>query len=314
VRVLVIAFVLAMSALSIGSPPAAASVLVPFDDIYGSIVVRVVIDGKGPYNFAVDTGSLEMVVSPDLADELRLAATGKRSESGAGPAEMSDVLTRLSSVAIGGLIVRDLPADEVVLPDGLAHRVPGLTIRGLIGFDFLRRYIATIDYSNLTLTFDRATDFVPPPRAMVLPMLMVAGGRAPGIPVAVDGNAAVFMVDTGNSGWPDVKAAFASGTRLSERAGTRGTAQAAGGNESLHVVCLHSFAVSDWSRTHVPAYIDVADYGVSRWSDNGGSIGYETLRAFRTSFDFTRKLVFLDPVPYEPHVDYATTAQCLPRK
>jgi hypothetical protein len=124
---------------------------------------------------------------------------------------MANALTRLSSVAIGGLVVYDLPADEVALPEGLVHREPGLTIRGLIGIDVLRRFITTIDYANETLTFDTAKDFVPPGRAIALPMRMVAGGRAPGIPIAIDGHYGVFMIDTGNSGWPDIKAAFAAG-------------------------------------------------------------------------------------------------------
>jgi len=293
---------------------AAASNLVPFDDVYGSIVVRVVVNGKGLYSFGVDTGSQEMIVTPDLASELGLVAAGKRIESGAGPVEMTNVLTRLSSVAIGGLVVRDLPADEVALPEGLVHREPGLTIRGLIGIDFLRRFVTTVDYASETLTFSAIKDFAPARRAIALPMFMIDGGRAPGIPIAIDGNWAVFMVDTGNSGWPDIKAAFAAGARLSEHTASTSSAQAAGGDDRLHVVCLRSFAISDWSRTRVPAYVDVVDYGVSRWADNGGSIGYETLRAFRTTFDFSRKVVYFDPVSYAASIDYATSADCLPRR
>jgi predicted aspartyl protease len=311
-RVFAILCLCAASAFSFGPARAAAATLVPFDDVYGSIVVRIVVDGKGPYDFAVDTGSWEMVVTPDLARELALPATGRRVEGGAGPHAMSDTLTRLSSAAIGALIVRDLPADEVSLPDALVHRAPGITIRGLVGFDFLRRFVTTIDYSNSTLRFDNARSFVAPRGAIVLPMYMVAGGRSPGVPASVDGHAGVFMLDTGDSGWPFLKASFAASTSIDAgRKGKPMSAAAAGGDDAARTICLQSFALSDWSRRHVPAYVDDADQGVSSWTDHDGSIGYETLRPFRTSFDFARKAVYLDPVPY-PATDYATEADCLP--
>jgi predicted aspartyl protease len=72
-------------AFALAPAAAAASHLVPFDDVYGSIVVRVIVDGKGPFSFGVDTGAVETIVTPSLASELGLVTTGKRIESGAGP-------------------------------------------------------------------------------------------------------------------------------------------------------------------------------------------------------------------------------------
>ena len=45
-------------------------------DLVGRITAKVMVQGRGPYDFVVDTGANRTVVSTELADELRLPDAG----------------------------------------------------------------------------------------------------------------------------------------------------------------------------------------------------------------------------------------------
>jgi predicted aspartyl protease len=289
---------------------------VPFDNVYGVVVIRVLVDGRGPYDFALDTGAGSMVVTPDLARELELPREGQTalSGSGAGPSLRTET-TVLESVSVGGLTERNLDAVELALPDGLAHRVPGTSVRGLIGCDFLKRFATTIDYATLTLTFGKPGN----ERAgIALPMVMAMGGARPAIRAEFDGHRGTFLLDTGNSGWPVMTHAFAekSGLEKAYGAGLPTVSGAAGGQTaSYRQVCMHRFSMGgSWGMGPFPVNIDAEDYGLARWPDLDGNIGYEMMRRARTTFDFADKVVYVEPVPVDPAPDYATTRGCLPQE
>jgi predicted aspartyl protease len=311
-RVIIVWALVAMFAVLLRPLPASSEpILVPFDDVYGVAVFRVMVNGQGPFDFILDTGASNMVVTPGFARELRLPVTGSRVESGAGPTSSADQLTSLQSLQIGALAERDVAASVIALPDGLVHRVPGRVIRGEIGCTFLERFVSTIDYGALTMRFDAIGRYRAPFAAVMLPMKMVAGGGAPAVAAIVQGHKGTFWVDTGNSGWPTLKHAFATANHIA--GGAAMATQSVGGDTTARLLCLDRFEMGPWTQSNVPALVFDADYGVALWPDLDGGIGYETLRAYRTTFDFSRRRFYFEPVEFARTVDYATAADCLPK-
>jgi hypothetical protein len=103
----------------------------PMTERYGKPYVMVEINGKGPYRFIIDTGTgTDAFVSPELADELKLPATGEsavlKDPSMQGGQRVPIVL--LPSITIAGV--------EFYRVKARRHSVTGEagTCQGLLGF------------------------------------------------------------------------------------------------------------------------------------------------------------------------------------
>lgn len=116
---------------------------VPFrlgDD--GAVVVPVVIDGRGPVPFLLDTGANGSAVFEGLAKELALPPVARTSVI-TPVGSRSRVVVRLDRVALGdaqalGLLASVIPAFQL--------DVAGAAIQGILGQDFLSGFDYTIDY------------------------------------------------------------------------------------------------------------------------------------------------------------------------
>jgi len=102
-------------------------------DLGGRPVVNVLLNGKGPYPFILDTGATVVAVDPDLQAELALPP-----QPDAPPG-----ISRLDQLGVGGAILQGV----VVVP---APHMPGLvgdvTPRGILGASFFPGYLLTLDY------------------------------------------------------------------------------------------------------------------------------------------------------------------------
>ena len=111
------------------------------------IIVPVKLNGKGPFRFVLDTGASGSVVTPKAAKALGLHGSGTAKAIGAGGS--TDVmLTRLDSLELGGEKVTGLTLAIDEMKD-VSAVVPNLD--GIVGYDFLRRFVLEIDYPASTL-------------------------------------------------------------------------------------------------------------------------------------------------------------------
>lgn len=117
------------------------------------IVVAAMVNGRGPYSFAVDTGASMTTLSPALADELAIASEDAVNMTGAGGI-LQATTGRIASLAVGGAVLPDL---GVVVSDflGMISNAVGTKLDGIVGYNFLRRFRVTIDYPNAVLCLVR---------------------------------------------------------------------------------------------------------------------------------------------------------------
>ena len=116
------------------------------------IIVKTMVNGAGPFNFLVDTGTTRTVIDPDLAEQLQPPVVGKASVTGILHVRQDD-LVRLQDVRLGDASVPGLGAvvDKLARQKTLA---PG--IRGVLGEDFLSKFDVLIDYQQHWLRFGGA--------------------------------------------------------------------------------------------------------------------------------------------------------------
>lgn len=131
--------------------PVAAGAVVPFEMLPSNhMVIRVKLNGKGPYRLIFDVGSPITLLSSKAAVESKSVPAdapksmlfGMRGEGEVGTLEMGGL--KAKSVPV---IVMDHPALKA-LGDAL-----GYPLHGIIGYTFFAQYKTTIDYQKKTMTF-----------------------------------------------------------------------------------------------------------------------------------------------------------------
>lgn len=114
------------------------------------IVLPVMINHAGPYDFLLDTGTDTTIVGPSLAAELHLRTQGSAVISGAGFQE-SGSFAQLDLLQAGSHAV----ANQEVLVYGLMNlRSVDSRIRGILGEDFLEHFDMLIDNAHKLLCLD----------------------------------------------------------------------------------------------------------------------------------------------------------------
>jgi predicted aspartyl protease len=109
------------------------------------IVVPVTINGAGPYDFILDTGTSDMVVDSQLVAELSLPSAG---DINFVTAERSSVVrvVRLDSVEMGGGMARNIKS-------GVIQQLPW-KVRGVLGESFLKSFDLLIDNRRRVVEFE----------------------------------------------------------------------------------------------------------------------------------------------------------------
>jgi predicted aspartyl protease len=110
------------------------------------LLVPVYINGKGPYDFVLDTGATMTCLDQSLADSLRLPARFGQVGVGLGVGGAGQVpIVRIDSLRTG-----DTSASQVsaCLLD-LSHlKALGPKVEGLLGLNFLKSYRVTLDFER----------------------------------------------------------------------------------------------------------------------------------------------------------------------
>ncbi len=163
-------------------------------DRVGQVVAPVMIDGKGPFRFLVDTGADGSVVSPALVHALKLVpvpATDERVEGTTGTQRLPWV--PIESLRIGHIVKRGLR-----LPVSASPVLQGLDgILGMAGFGAVR---VVVDFYHNRVIIGRSR-----PRSLRdFGFLDIPARRTPGgllmIPAHIGGIEVTAVIDTGSEG------------------------------------------------------------------------------------------------------------------
>jgi predicted aspartyl protease len=113
------------------------------------VSLPVFVNGRGPFQFFLDTGTSRTTLSFALARKLGIVAIGNRSGTGAG-GRIRMLSATLDSLSVGKASISDAP---VSVGDFLGNfdSVIDTKFYGIIGNDFLSRFEVTIDYPRGSL-------------------------------------------------------------------------------------------------------------------------------------------------------------------
>jgi hypothetical protein len=191
----VIALLAALETIAAGPAGTEAS----FDFLHNQVVLQAMIQGQGPYNFVLDTGTLTSSIDLGLARRLRLPLGAPRVIAGAGTSKRTGRRTTVAEVAIGGLEVQDLEAvaiDLSAMSDAL-----GRPLGGVLGFSLLKDRVVQIDYFQRRVRFlNNSAPSAAAGKGFTFPMVFHEGSVLPVMQECyVNGSKAAITLDTGSS-------------------------------------------------------------------------------------------------------------------
>jgi hypothetical protein len=275
----------------------AADIEIPFDFLHSQIVLRAQVDGQGPFNFIVDTGTGESTMDAGLARRLGLELGPLVPVTGAGGGSAMGRKGVCRQLRIGGLPPADLAVTAVELSG--VSRALGRPLHGVLGFGFLSQYVVEIDYFRRVVGFSAATPhareqsgavafpmrFGPNSVLPVLDEFYVNGAR---VPVTLDTGSSLGLVLFPNAIRLLNLEALAREAIPIQASGYLGEAQLSKG-------WVMSAKMKDIDLGAIEAAYVRKGYGDAEdAAQRGGSLGNTILQEFRVTLDYPRRIVTLE--------------------
>jgi predicted aspartyl protease len=271
------------------------AVEVPFEFYRNEIILQVKVNGKGPFNMMLDTGTDPSGIDLNTARELglKLHSLGKPA-SGGGTDTNLTYSTELLVVEVGGLHVKTVEALALDLSK-VSERL-GKPLHGVLGHSLLNGRVVQIDYPNRMVRFYSQPVFT---KAANTPQRTVLSFRyADNIlldDVLVNGKKVVGELDTGSDGTFKLTPAAVSYLGLEEEVNRAPVSTAVGFNgvSQNREGKVDSVNVGGIS-VDAPAVIF---FGKGTGRDKkpwGINIGNAFLKDFVVTIDYRSKLVALE--------------------
>jgi predicted aspartyl protease len=114
------------------------------------ILVDVYANGRGPFQFAIDTGTSTTAITPELAKQLEVKGSPVGPVT-TGAAHVDVTAAQLATFQVGGSKIDNL---AVIVADFFAmlSQAVGVRLDGIVGYNFLRSYKVVIDYPGELLS------------------------------------------------------------------------------------------------------------------------------------------------------------------
>ncbi len=165
----------------------------PLEIIYGKPYVMVMVNGKGPFRFVIDTGTGgQAFVSGELADQLGLPSAGNiQLKDPTGQGMRTVPLVQLQSLRVAGVEFTGVRAIRHAL------NFDGTYCQGLLGFTLFRDYLLTLDYPGHRMTLASGA-LALDRKNTVLPFRMPDG--IPIVRLQIGGEPIEAQLDSGGAG------------------------------------------------------------------------------------------------------------------
>ena len=116
------------------------------------ILVEVRANGRGPFQFAIDTGTSTTAITPEMAREIGVASSPIGAAT-TGGAQVDVTAGQLTSFQVGGAKVDNM---AVVVADffSMLSQAVGTKLDGIVGHNFLQNFRVVIDYPGETFRLE----------------------------------------------------------------------------------------------------------------------------------------------------------------
>ncbi|HTR96469.1 MAG TPA: aspartyl protease family protein [Candidatus Acidoferrales bacterium] len=292
--------------------------VLPFEYRARHLWLKASIDGGPPQDFLFDTGASITVLDSAFAAAHGLHAQGQMQAAGAGASGTAS-FTTIGSLAVqsgdDGVELRDLKV-AVMSVNPTFSRFFWRDMAGVLGYDFISRFVVTVDYDKGVLTLHDPKTFTAPATGAALPMVL--NGIVPAVKATLDGKYdGLFRLDLGSSSTVDLHAPFAQRNGLEKRLrDTRPVTGAGfGGQFESTLGRMHTMAIGPYRWSDPMVSISHATEGAFASEDFAGNIGNRILERFKVTLDYDQRRIWLEPgARYTARDEFTHTGLLLTRE
>ena len=282
-------------------PPGTHSTRIPFELLANAIYVSAKVNGRGPFLFAIDTGSCCSVFASELAAEMGMNPQGEARGMGAGSSSnaMGLVRGKIEFTFPEGLKLSTEDANTVSM--AALWPLIGRRFYGNIGYDVLKDLVVRFDYDKKIATFYSPATFKHSGNGQTLPA-MLQMNYDPQIPGAftVSGLAPVstlFTIDTG-AGGTIITTPLVRKNHLLENVSRKlpSPSHGVGSGVSNDVVGrIDSIRLGNYLLQQPLVALSQDTEGTRTMEDWGVNLGGNILRRFILTIDYPRRTLTLEP-------------------
>jgi hypothetical protein len=254
------------------------------------IIIGVRLNGRGPYQFVLDTGG-HNIMSREVAGELGVAIFGTGRSGGIGSSTVPVSFTAVKRVEVGRAYMLDQSFKIMDIRNGFGRGF-SQRIDGVIGYQLLARFRTTIDYAKRRVTLSRAQSSLKD----AFPFLF--DGDMPAVTARVGTKSGWFGLDTGSGASltllkPFWQKHYPPPTRRVYGSGGIGI----GGGQSAWYAMVRDLR---WDGYHFPALVtdfENANNGDLATTSIAGYFAGNILSRFAITFDYRSQELELVPNP-----------------
>ena len=268
---------------------------IPFEIIDDHICLEVRVNHSQPLKFILDTGWGQSVsaLSEEGARVLRLQQKG----SVVGDAPEGSVHS--ATFDLPGVTLQN---QDLMLVSLSLDRYLGFRLDGILGYDFVSRFVLEINYAEKLINLYDQASYIPKASAKSIPITLLEG-TLPTIHARItqaDGSAVEgqFIVDTGAASAITFSAPFVRAHRLLAANPRTVEALSVGleGKGRQRIGHVRNLQIGEFQISNPVAGFSQATKGPMAGNGVGaGLIGGEILRRFNITFDYAHKRLLLEP-------------------
>jgi hypothetical protein len=282
----------------------------PFDFRARHVWLKASVNGGPLADFIFDTGASLSLLDSAYAAKIGVRTEGRQEGQGAG------AVGGASFAVLSSLQVRAADGDGIELKD---MRVAVLSVNGIlapyfwrdcagvIGFDFIDRFVDELDFDGRMLTLHDPKTFQYAGQGTAIPMTLA--GHTPVVKMRIDGELeGGFRVDVGSSSTVDLHTPFVAKHDLMAKATRFVDARGGGfgGSFVSRVVRMKKLELGPYSWTEPLVTLSQAKEGAFTSEDYAGNIGNRLLERFKVTLDYERRQMWLEPGRLYPRRDPMT--------
>ncbi len=174
-----------------------SGIVLPFVESEPLPAIQLKVDGK-PATLVLDTGAPDVTLDPDFAKALGLAITGGTEGTFVGGLTAQVQQAVAPTIEVGPIVLKSVKV--AILPSHGFALFKDRTVDGVVGTQFLFRFLATIDYPRHRLVLHPRRAAAVDARATTIPMWLV-GDHFIFVDGSVNGLAnQLFSIDSGGAG------------------------------------------------------------------------------------------------------------------
>lgn len=271
-----------------------------FKSIKNLMVIPVYVNGKGPFDFVLDTGVGPMIITdPSIIDSLNFSLLRKIKVSGLGIEPVEAFVSQSLDVKVGSANIARIPT--AILKEDLFNLSGhlGLKIYGLLGYSFFNSFIVDVRYNESRLIiYDRDAKIkyngvkIPIEIENQKPYLIGNVELSDGKPVT-----ARFLMDTGASHALSLEMLQGSEFPLPEKKIKANLGMSISGQIKGYVGRVAKLKLGNYVFNDVvtgfPDFKTIAEK--INLSKRNGNLGADLLRKFNIQFNYREGFIYVKP-------------------